>query len=97
MIRLYKGGDESPLLHPIDAQAWRAIGWVDEPTNESVDAPISEDAGLSKDEREAELMDMDWRDLKDIADGFSPPILRQSGLSWEETIPEILEREYGSN
>ena len=34
MKRLYKGGDSSPLLHPIDAVAWISQGWSETPTEE---------------------------------------------------------------
>lgn len=38
MKRLYRGGEVSPLLHEIDAIAWRAMGWADEPTPAPVPA-----------------------------------------------------------
>ena len=34
MKRLYKGGESSPLLHPIDAVAWISQGWSETPTEE---------------------------------------------------------------
>lgn len=39
MKRLYRGGEVSPLLHEIDALAWRAMGWTDTP--EPRPAPLS--------------------------------------------------------
>jgi hypothetical protein len=36
MKRLYRGGQTSPLLHDIDAIAWKALGWSDTP-----DAPAT--------------------------------------------------------
>ena len=35
MKRLYRGGEISPLLHPIDASAWIAQGWSESPTEAS--------------------------------------------------------------
>ena len=34
MKRLYKGGESSPLLHPIDAVAWISQGWSETLTEE---------------------------------------------------------------
>ncbi len=42
MIRLYKGGVESPLLHPTDARDWAAnFGWSYEPSPTPAEVPES--------------------------------------------------------
>ena len=38
MKRLYRGGQTSPLLHDIDAIAWKALGWSDTPDTPSMPA-----------------------------------------------------------
>lgn len=39
MKRLYRGGQTSPLLHDIDAIAWKAMGWSDTPEAFAMPAP----------------------------------------------------------
>ena len=39
MKRLYRGGEVSPLLHDIDAIAWKALGWADTPEAPSIPVP----------------------------------------------------------
>ncbi|MEL7494633.1 MAG: hypothetical protein AAGJ95_11820 [Cyanobacteria bacterium J06554_11] len=95
MIRLYRGADTSPLLHPIDAQSWRSLGWTDspaEPAKVGTEPPPPEQHTLTdKEDREAELMAMSWREIKDIAEQLG---IEKHENGWEETIPAILEAEF---
>jgi hypothetical protein len=96
MTRLYKGGEESPFLHPIDARSWRALGWTDEPQTQSesgdvagpMPEPETEPNGI---DRAAELELMTWRQIKSIAELLG--LYKEEGQEWVDLIPAIIEAE----
>jgi len=77
MIRLYRGTEESPLLHPVDAQTWQPLGWSEEkPTVTKPNAIQTQEAETtealdvgSMESRYLALADLGWREIKQLYEG----------------------------
>ena len=107
MKRLYKGGEVSPLLHPIDAQSWLPLGWSEEkPTQqtqpnglqkeEKTEAPKGQ---ITREQREAELLSLYYGESGDGANwraikAIADPLgITKPDDGWDEAIPLILTAE----
>lgn len=75
MKRLYRGAEQSPLLHPIDVRGWLAAGWSETPpiqqpvpTPKPPTTPQPESSTITPDreQRESELTSMGWEDVRDL-------------------------------
>jgi hypothetical protein len=85
---------------PIGAEGLPKIEYAD-PTPENMsssilkDIPFVEvDSVVTRESREAELMDMSWQAIKKIADSHG---IKKPDDGWDEAIPMILDAEFPSN
>jgi hypothetical protein len=109
MMRLYRGAETSPLLHPIDARGWIAAGWTETPIEETSHA---EREGLREKEetskgQQVETEPQDARESRELellgiyeVDGWrglkaiaEPLGIEKPADGWDEAIPLILEKE----
>lgn len=94
MIRLYHADGRSHSVPEIDSPGWLAQGWAKEPFPESEPAPVVEQPRKLLSDRHAELMAMEWFEIKELVESYKLPTNKPRGESWVEYgIPLILSRE----
>lgn len=101
MMRLYKGKQVSPFLHPIDAAQWQALGWSVEKPKPKTNAiqtqkeTPKEVETITRENRELELLgiydDMGWSAIRAIASQYN---IEKPDDGWDAAIPLILDAEF---